>query len=95
MTDGFKEKVARVLTVTLLLLIGCGGAFAVWPIYQRERSLKKQDAELTVRIEAKKLEIQKLIDNQKRFQTDSDFVEMIARKNRRVYPGELVFIFED
>ena len=30
-----------------------------------------------------------------RFRTDSEFVENIARQNRRVFPGELVFKFED
>ena len=95
MTDGFKDKVAKILTIVLLAVIGVGGAFSVWPTYLRGRSLKQQDAELSRRIEEKKREIAKLIDNQKRFRTDSDFVEMIARQNRRVYPGELVFIFEE
>ena len=48
-----------------------------------------------MRIEEKKREIAKLIDYQKRFKTDPDLVERIARQNGRVYPGELVFIFDD
>ena len=95
MTDGFKEKVAKIFTVVLLGVICVGGAVSVWPAYLRGRSLKQQDAELTRRIEEKKREIAKLIENQKRFRTDKDFVEQIARKNGRVFPGELVFIFED
>ena len=47
------------------------------------------------RIEEKKREIAKLIENQNRFRSDRDFVEQIARRNGRVFPGELVFVFED
>ena len=33
-------------------------------------------------------------ENQRRFKTDADFVERIARQNHRVFPGDLVFIFD-
>ena len=42
-----------------------------------------------------KIEIAKLLDNQRRFRTDPDFVEHIARQNHRVFPGELVFMFNE
>ena len=95
MNDGLKEKVAKIVTISLLAIIGALGALSVWPTYLRGQSLKRQDAELTRRIEEKKREIARLIDFQKRFKTDPDLVERIARQNGRVYPGELVFIFED
>ena len=95
MTDGLKEKVAKIVTISLLAIIGALGALSVWPTYLRGQSLKRQDADLTRRIEEKKREIARLIDFQKRFKTDPDLVERIARQNGRVYPGELVFIFED
>ncbi|MCR5839844.1 MAG: septum formation initiator family protein [Kiritimatiellae bacterium] len=95
MTDGLKENVAKIVTISLLAIIGAIGALSVWPTYLRGQSLKRQDAELTRRIEEKKREIARLIDFQKRFKTDPDLVERIARQNGRVYPGELVFIFED
>ncbi len=95
MNEGLKEKVAKIVTISLLVIIGSLGALSVWPTYLRGQSLKRQDAELTRRIEEKKREIARLIDFQKRFKTDPDLVERIARENGRVYPGELVFIFED
>ena len=95
MTDGLKENVAKIVTISLLAIIGALGALSVWPTYLRGQSLKRQDAELTRRIEETKREIARLIDFQKRFKTDPDLVERIARQNGRVYPGELVFIFED
>ena len=77
-----------------MLIIG-GGLFMAYPSFRRGQALKRQDAELQDRIDAKKREIAALIENQRRFKTDADFVETIARQNRRVFPGELVFIFED
>ncbi|MBR1920629.1 MAG: septum formation initiator family protein [Kiritimatiellae bacterium] len=94
MTEGFTERFWKVLTVVLLAVITVGGVFSIWPTYLRGRGLKQQDEELTRRIEEKKREIARLIDYQKRFNTDVDLVERIARQSDRVYPGELVFVFE-
>jgi len=94
MKEGIRDRIFRVFTVIIVLVIFAGGLFSAWPAYVRGRSLKIQDAELARRIDEKKREIAKLIENQQRFRTDRDFVETIARENRRVFPGELVFIFE-
>ena len=94
MNESFKDKVARYLTYTLLLLIIVGGAVMMYPNYRRSESLKRQNAALQERIDEKKREIARLLDYQRRFRTDADFVETIARQNHRVFPGELVFIFE-
>ncbi len=93
MTDEIKERVAKGLTIAVLAVVVAVGAFSVWPTYMRERSLKRQEAELTRSIEEKRREIARLVDLQKRFKSDPDLVERIARQNGRVYPGELVFIF--
>jgi cell division protein FtsB len=61
----------------------------------RSQSLKERNAELARQIDEKRREIADLLDRQRRFKTDRDFVETIARRNKRVYPGELVFVFED
>lgn len=95
MQEGFKDKAFRVLTIALVLVILVGGLVAVWPTYVRSRALRKRDAELAEQIEKKRQAIEELKEFQRRYRTDSDFVEMIARQNRRVFPGELVFIFED
>ncbi len=79
----------------LVLVIFIGGLVVAWPSYLRSCALKRQDAELSARIERKKAEIAQLIENQRRFRTDRDFVEASARLNNRVFPGELVFIFEE
>lgn len=95
MLEGLKDKFMKWFTSSLLVLIIGGGLFMAYPSFRRGQALKRQDAELQDRIDAKKREISALIENQRRFKTDADFVETIARQNRRVFPGELVFIFED
>ena len=94
MNEGLQDKIARYLTYAALLLIVVGGMVMMYPNYRRSEALKRQNAELQERIDEKKREIAQLIDYQRRFRTDADFVETIARQNHRVFPGELVFIFE-
>ena len=94
MNEMLKEKVLRIFTGCVLLVIVIGGLVMMYPNYRRAESLKRQNAELQETIDRKKKEINGLLENQRRFKTDSDFVEMIARQNRRVFPGELVFTFE-
>lgn len=95
MNDSWKEKLSSFLTLALAGIILVGGAVVIWPKFLRSRSLMAQDQELQRRIDAKRQEICQLQENQRRFKTDPDFVEAIARQNGRVYPGELVFIFEN
>ena len=80
MNESLKDKVVKYLTYAVLLLIVGGGLVMMYPNYRRSESLKRQNAEL--------------LECQRRFRTDADFVEAIARQNNRVFPGELVFIFE-
>ena len=51
--------------------------------------------ELQHRIDLKKKEIAEVKDRQLRFRTDREFVEVLARENRRAFPGELVFVFDN
>ena len=94
MNEALKEKVLKTLTACVLLLIIIGGLVMMYPNYRRSESLKRQNAELQETIDRKKREIDVLMENQRRFRSDADFVEKIARQNRRVFPGELVFTFE-
>ena len=93
--EGLREKAFRVFALALVLVILVGGLVVAWPSYMASRALSAKQAELTSRIEEKKLRIAELQELQRRFQTDSDLVEAIARRNGRVFPGELVFMFDD
>jgi len=94
MNEGLREKVLRWMTGFVLVLIIIGGLVMMYPDYLKSESLKRQNAELQEKIDRKKREIAALVENQRRFRTDADFVEMIARQNHRVFPGELVFLYE-
>ncbi len=96
MDETAKQKIGRLMTITLVLGLIIGGAIVIGPSYQRSRALKQQEAELNARIAERDREIAALVEKRRRFKTDRDFVESIARKRaHRVFPGELVFIFED
>ena len=95
MSEGWVEKIEKWFTLALIAAVFAGGLLFAWPTYRRGQSLRRQDAELTARIERKQREIAKLRENQKRFLVDSAFVEHIARQHGRVHPGELVFIFNE
>lgn len=95
MQEGFKDKILRMFVIVLVLAILVVGLVAAWPKYSLSRRLRQQDAELAAKIEKKRLEIAELKNNHRRYETDNDFVEAIARRSNRVFPGELVFMFDD
>ena len=94
MNESLRDKVVKYLTYFVLALIVVGGGVMMYPDYRRSESLKRQNAELQEQIDRRTREIAKLVENQQRFRTDADFVERIARQNHRVFPGELIFIFD-
>ena len=89
------DKLSRFVFVVLIIGIVVAGAVASHPRYKRMQTLTKQKAHVLELVEAKKAEIAELKEQQRRFSSDRGFVEKLARRNRRVYPGELVFIFDD
>ena len=95
MKESLRERVFRWFTVALVLAVLATGLVFAWPTYMRRDALRRQDVALSASIEDKRREIAELAEKRCRFETDPDFVEAIARKNKRVFPGELVFIYED
>ena len=95
MSDSYKDIALKYLTIAALLVILIGGVAMLYPNYMRGKALKRQNEELQLQIDRKTREIAELMENQRRFRTDADFVENIARQNHRVLPGEFVFIFNE
>ena len=93
LVEDVKERAIWLLTYGLLAIIIVGGGLFMVPNFRDSEELKRTNAELQSRIDRTKREIAQLRENQRRFRTDADFVEMIARQNHRVFPGELVFLF--
>ncbi len=88
------KRVAPYLTFGLVVCIIVFGVALAWPNFQRSQTLRSQAKELDFDIEEKKKEIAHLQENRERFRKDRDFVEQLARQNRRVFTGEFVFQFE-
>lgn len=89
------SKIFQFCFVATFLLIVAGGFFMSYPKYCRMRSLNAEKARYMLRIEEKKQEIAAVREKQRRFNTDPEFVESLARTSKRLYPGEIVFIFEN
>lgn len=69
------------------------GFVVTYPKYRQAAGLNEEKDRILRRIEEKGREIAEVKSKQERFKTDREFVEMQARKDRRVKPGELVFVF--
>ncbi len=89
------DKVSKLVFIVLFIGIVVAGAVASYPRYQRMKSLAQEKERYLQLVEEKKAEIAELREQQRRFNVDREFVEKLARRNHRVYPGELVFIFDD
>ena len=89
------SKIITVVSYALMLCIIIVACIVIGPIYSRIKQLERKEMEMCESIREKNKEIAKISEYQQRFRSDRDFVEMIVRRNRRVLPGELIFIFED
>ena len=88
----------KIITQTTLLaalvIVVAGGLLVLPPKINQMRRLERQRNEMLRKIEHKKHEIESLKIKQQRFANDPDFVEHIARENKRVRPNELLFVFD-
>ena len=89
------DRLSRLVFSVLIAGIVAVGIVASYPRYMRMKGLAQEKARYLQLIEEKRAEIAELKEQQRRFSSDRGFVEKLARRNRRVYPGELVFIFDD
>lgn len=90
----FLKIITRTTLIVAFILVMIAGVVTITPKYSQWRGLERQRQEMLRRIDYKQNAIKVLKDKQQRFKTDPEFVEFIARQNRRTRPGELVFVFE-
>lgn len=86
--------ITRTTLITAFLCVVAAGLVIIPPKLAQLRRLEQQRNEMLRRIAHKNNEIKVLIDKQQRFKAEPEFVEHIARENKRVRPGELVFVFD-
>ncbi len=91
----FVDRLFQLLFFSIFCCIVVTGVVISYPKYRQAKGLNAEHARILKQIEEKKAEIAAIREKQRRFNTDREFVETLARQNRRVYPGELVFIFDD
>lgn len=89
------DKLFQGLFFVIFGAIVVTGLTITLPKYRDATGLEQKKAELQRRIDLKTQEIASVRDKQNRFTTDREFVESLARENRCVFPGELVFQFEN
>ncbi len=83
----FKYAVAAAL---ILAVVGIGLLF--WPKYQKIQHLGARREQLQASTAASQATLRDVKRKQERFASDPEFVERVARQNRRARPGEVVFI---
>lgn len=93
MNEEAKDKIYTAITAAIILLVIACGLVKAAPRYRQYCALKESVGETERRIAEVKRRSDELADKQKRFETDREFVESIARQNHRVHPGEFVFVF--
>ena len=91
----FWNKICQLFFMGAFLAVIVAGVMMSYPKYRQAQGLSAERDQLRRRIEEKKREIAAIRDKQRRFTGDREFVEALARENRRVFPNELVFVFED
>ena len=87
------DKIFQSLSFALLLAIFAGGIWFCSKPWRKAQDLTAERDRIMRKISARQAEIDTMRENQRRFNTDREFVEMLARKNHRLFPGEVVFVF--
>ena len=85
----------KILFVVAFVTIVAATVVIAYPKYRHARDLMMEKERIMRRIDEKRAEIAEIKTKQNRFNTDREFVETLARQNHRVFPGELVFVFDD
>lgn len=92
------EALFKIITKTAIVaafgIVVAGGLFILPPKIQDMRSLEAQRNEIKRKIDYKEKEIETLKLRQQRFSTDPEFVELIARQNKRIRANEIIFVSE-
>lgn len=88
------DRFFQTLFVVCFAAIVLVGVWASIPKWRKAQDLNAERDRIMQKITARQAEIDAMRENQRRFNTDREFVEMLARKNHRLFPGEVVFVFD-
>ena len=88
-----KTVLNYVFWLVIILILVAGSAMLAPRVHNR-RVLGARRAELESENRVQQQALADLQRKQSRFRDDPEFVEHVARQNRRARPGEVVFLFE-
>lgn len=88
------KTVLNIVFWTAVAIIAVAGAAMIQPRFRNGRMLASRRAELERENFDRQQQLATLQRQQARFRDDPEFVEHVARQNRRARPGEIVFIFD-
>ncbi|MGN0846000.1 MAG: septum formation initiator family protein [Kiritimatiellia bacterium] len=89
------HKLLQIFFLLGFICVLVTGFVMSYPKYSKVCGLMEERARINRRISEKAREIDAIKAKQRRFNTDREFVETLARRDRLIFPGELVFIFDD
>ena len=87
--------VLRIVVIVVIVVATCVTSGIFLDKYNQMCSLDNRCRGLRGRVEAKQREIHQVCGHQGRLISDPEFIARIAHQQRRVFPNELVFVFED
>jgi len=87
------NKIFQICSYVILFAIFVGGIWFCSKPWRKAQDLTAEHDRIMRKISARQAEIDAMRENQRRFNTDREFVEMLARKNHRLFPGEVVFVY--
>lgn len=91
----FIRILLRIAVAVGILLLTVGTAHVFLPKYRQMCGLDNVCRGKRGQVEDKQRNIHLIRENQGRLLSDPEFVARIAHQNRRVFPNELVFVFDD
>lgn len=95
MKENTKDKIYTFSTVGVILVILAVGIFNWLPVLRQYFGLKEKEMSVIAEIEDVNRENNDYSERIRRFQSQSDQVESVARQDHRVYPGEVVYVFPE
>ena len=87
------DRIFQTCSFAILAAIFLGGLWFCSKPWRKAQDLTAEHDRIMRKIATRQAEIDAMRENQRRFNTDREFVEMLARKNHRLFPGEVVFVY--
>ena len=93
MSGSVGSKIFKSVAIAVVVLTAVCAVRFNEPQYRAYKESIAHRARLQAENDAKNIELANLRRDQERFENDEEFVIRIARENRKLFPGEILFTF--